>query len=77
MLSSGWGRSRLGPANLAMPSFTVNVPTITAGERLYLRVWRQSGVMGNFSICGRPINTLVQLFFKILNVFRQIFFIQE
>lgn len=33
---------------------TVNVPaaSLTAGQTLYVRVWRQTGVDGNFSICA-------------------------
>jgi hypothetical protein len=39
--------------NALMPSLTLNVPTITPGERLYIRVWRSTTAQGIFSICAR------------------------
>ncbi|MCB0765477.1 MAG: T9SS type A sorting domain-containing protein, partial [Flavobacteriales bacterium] len=49
------GACSLGGSTLgaAMPTLTLNVPTITPGERLYVRVWRQSGSNGTFAICAR------------------------
>lgn len=39
-------------ANTARAALLLNVPTITPGERLYVRVWRQTTVMSPFSICA-------------------------
>ncbi|MBL7951695.1 MAG: hypothetical protein JNM62_08240 [Flavobacteriales bacterium] len=45
--------------NAAMPALTLNVPTITPGERLYVRVWRQNTAQGIFSICARRTDPLL------------------
>lgn len=35
-----------------MPGITINVSGYTPGETVYIRVWQQSGPLGNFSICA-------------------------
>lgn len=44
------------PINANMPgAMQLNVPNITPGERLYVRVWRQTTAQGPFTICAtRP-----------------------
>lgn len=51
------GGSTLG--NASMPVLTITVPTITPGERLYVRVWRTGASQGIFSICARRNDPLL------------------
>lgn len=39
-------------AGSPMPNLTLNIPTITPGQQIYVRMWRQSGIDGNFNICA-------------------------
>ncbi|HQV52528.1 MAG: T9SS type A sorting domain-containing protein [Flavobacteriales bacterium] len=36
-----------------MPNLTLNVPTISPGQQLYVRVWREAGADGTFNICAQ------------------------
>lgn len=47
------------PINASMPGMLLTVPTITPGERLFVRVWRQTTAQGPFTICARRTDPLV------------------
>jgi len=47
------------PVNIEMPGMLLTVPTITPGERLFVRVWRQTTAQGPFTICARRTDPLV------------------
>lgn len=48
----------VGPAADPMPQVTLAASTLTPGETLYVRVWRQTGADGTFQLCAQRTDAI-------------------